>query len=609
MCVGNNGTVLLTTNGGEIWISQNVGTTDTLTSVKFIGSSKIWIAGYNGTILNTTDLGHNWTAYEGITENDLTSLSFVNEYTGWIAGMNGTMFKYSIAPSPTPVWTNQIFVKDAGESIGELTFGQFPNATDSIDPLLGEYELPPPPISGVFDSRFNLPTNPTVSSLIDFRDTSQTEINWIISFQPGSAGYPMTFSWDSSAFPNGTFYLKYPLNGDFVNVNMKNQGSYTLTVPTVTSLQINYMPEFCSSVSADSGWNMISVPYLAENMALDSLFTTAISHAFGYDGGYVQADTLNTGTGYWLKFNSNEQIQICGTTLGDTVPVKTGWNLIGAYEHNIPLNQVTSTPPGIIATYFFGFYDGYYIADTLKSGKGYWVRVTQDGVLNLNSNPLEIGVLAKRQLAEIDPNWGKIKISDKEGKSITLFATEKEINSDVFYLPPLPPAGIFDARYSSGKFAENLNADSVILISSDNYPITIKAEGINISLRDRINGEILNEELNDGNEIRITNNNITSLVVTGKIVEEPPVSYQLYQNYPNPFNPSTTIKFAIQKESFVNLSVFNILGELVSTIVNKQMKPGRYEYNFDASNFASGVYLYRIKADSFVETKKMVILK
>ena len=83
----------------------------------------------------------------------------------------------------------------------------------------------------------------------------------------------------------------------------------------------------------------------------------------------------------------------------------------------------------------------------------------------------------------------------------------------------------------------------------------------------------------------------------------------MYQNYPNPFNPTTTIKFAVPKESNVNLNIYNVLGELVSTLVNEQMKPGYYEYGLDATNLASGVYLYKLQAGSFVETKKMILLK
>ena len=109
-----------------------------------------------------------------------------------------------------------------------------------------------------------------------------------------------------------------------------------------------------------------------------------------------------------------------------------------------------------------------------------------------------------------------------------------------------------------------------------------------------------------GEEITISNAQINKLMVTGEII---PDVYVLEQNYPNPFNPSTKIKFSISKESNVNLSIYNVLGELISSLVNEQMKPGYYEYDFNASNLATGVYLYRIKAGNFVETKKMILMK
>ena len=287
------------------------------------------------------------------------------------------MFKYSVEPPPPPVWSNQILVKDAGgtESSQSLTFGQHIDATDSIDASLGEYELPPPPPTGIFDARFNLPTNPQVSSFIDYRDSTETEIIWTMTFQPGSAGYPITFSWDSTSFPEGTFYLKDRINGSFVNVNMKNQSSYVLTNPVITSLSIIYKG-VSSIVDVNDEWNMISVPLLAEDMSLSNLFPTATSLAYGFEGSYVTEDTLVGGKGYWLKFDGNQQVQIYGSRMGDTVPLETGWNMFGAYEEDIPISQITTTPPGIIATYFFGYNNGYYIADTLNSGQGYWVRVT-----------------------------------------------------------------------------------------------------------------------------------------------------------------------------------------------------------------------------------------
>jgi hypothetical protein len=88
-----------------------------------------------------------------------------------------------------------------------------------------------------------------------------------------------------------------------------------------------------------------------------------------------------------------------------------------------------------------------------------------------------------------------------------------------------------------------------------------------------------------------------------------PVSYSLSQNYPNPFNPSTTIKFTIQKAGLVSLKIFNLLGQEVATLVNEQMKPGSFSYNFNASRLSSGIYFYSINAGNFILTKKMLLLK
>lgn len=81
------------------------------------------------------------------------------------------------------------------------------------------------------------------------------------------------------------------------------------------------------------------------------------------------------------------------------------------------------------------------------------------------------------------------------------------------------------------------------------------------------------------------------------------------QNYPNPFNPSTVIEFALPIRSRVNLELYNLLGERLVAIIDETLSPGYYSVPFNAARFASGVYLYRMQAGDFVETKKMVILK
>jgi M6 family metalloprotease-like protein len=88
-----------------------------------------------------------------------------------------------------------------------------------------------------------------------------------------------------------------------------------------------------------------------------------------------------------------------------------------------------------------------------------------------------------------------------------------------------------------------------------------------------------------------------------------PSEYNLYQNYPNPFNPVTTIKYDIVKAQDVTLLVYDILGRVVAILVNAQQQPGSYEVNWDASRFASGMYIYQLITDKYVNAKKMILLK
>jgi hypothetical protein len=104
-----------------------------------------------------------------------------------------------------------------------------------------------------------------------------------------------------------------------------------------------------------------------------------------------------------------------------------------------------------------------------------------------------------------------------------------------------------------------------------------------------------------------------SMDITSDIAAESgspiPTFYALEQNYPNPFNPSTTIEFALPKSAFVTLKVYNLLGEEVATLVAEQRSAGIHKLNWDASGLASGMYLYRLEAGSFVQTKKLILMR
>lgn len=109
-----------------------------------------------------------------------------------------------------------------------------------------------------------------------------------------------------------------------------------------------------------------------------------------------------------------------------------------------------------------------------------------------------------------------------------------------------------------------------------------------------------------------------SMGMTGTIIVQNPVSvedefvvdqFKLEQNYPNPFNPSTRISYSVPATTDVNLKVFDIMGNEVATLVNKEQPAGNYQIDFDASNLSGGVYFYQLTTNSFVDTKKMILIK
>ena len=107
-------------------------------------------------------------------------------------------------------------------------------------------------------------------------------------------------------------------------------------------------------------------------------------------------------------------------------------------------------------------------------------------------------------------------------------------------------------------------------------------------------------QFNPKNYTIIGINHISSIV---------PDKFRLEQNYPNPFNPSTNLQFEIKKSGFVSLKVYNALGKEVASLINSELKPGTYKYEFNASDLSSGVYFYTLSADGFTDTKRMSLIK
>ncbi|MCB9211606.1 MAG: T9SS type A sorting domain-containing protein [Ignavibacteriales bacterium] len=171
-----------------------------------------------------------------------------------------------------------------------------------------------------------------------------------------------------------------------------------------------------------------------------------------------------------------------------------------------------------------------------------------------------------------------------------------------------------NGRYSMS--IKNISDGNIILDYSNDNLMTIRPDnefnrpkwGIYRSLNDSTN---LRDEAVRFADFLIQEEKITDV---DEQLESLPSSFSLDQNYPNPFNPSTIISYIIPssikgENSNVKLTVHNLLGKEIAVIVNEKQKPGKYKVKFDGSKLASGIYIYKLLTDGFIETKKMVLLK
>jgi len=359
---------------------------------------------------------------------------------------------------------------------------------------------------------------------------------------------------------------------------------------------------FQLSVNVADGWNMVSVPGINPGgMGVDTWWSgkEPTSGVFKYDGGYTQVTTTTPTEGYWMK---NVGAQVYNYTAIEAVPhnpipCSGSWNLIGIYEDPVGTANMTGIIPPV-----YGYFGGYQVVDTLLPGYGYYVRC--NGSIIVPESPGQKSQLASTKLFKED--WGKIILTDASGINYTLYAVTGQVNLDKYELPPMPPAGMFDIRYGSGRIAEDINSSiQDIQMTGVTYPLTIRVEGMDMRLMDE-SGKTVNVNLKSGEEVVISDATIQKLMVTGELV---PTEYALEQNYPNPFNPSTTINFSLPKTTDVTLTIYNTLGEKITELVRSRLEAGKYSFEWNAQNIVSGIYIYELKTNNVLLTKKMVLLK
>ncbi len=372
------------------------------------------------------------------------------------------------------------------------------------------------------------------------------------------------------------------------------------------------------------GWNMISLPVAVLDGRKNILYPQALGSAFYFSlaGSYEIADSLLPTVGYWLKYPQDDTVSLNGYPLSnDTLHLTAGWNMIGTITDSLDTDSLLQIPSGNVISPYFTFLNGYATSQILVPGSAYWVKTNADGQLVLAPAQNGHAVPAVTAMPDLS-RLTKMVIRDAAGDERTLFFGETNVDPTPAMapdMPPLPPAGIFDARFSADRSIVTVtpagHKEVPLRIQGGAYPLTI-------AFRTKT-GNVHSEILIDGQAVRIDSSRLVSVASpSSKIIlhlagsRAIPAEYSLLQNYPNPFNPSTTIEYQLPTESRVVLKVYSIIGDLVA-ILRDDVEPAGYKSaEWTPQGLSSGVYFYRLEANAlrgnsgaFIQQKKMLILR
>lgn len=416
-----------------------------------------------------------------------------------------------------------------------------------------------------------------------------------------------------------------------ITVGFWHQISYIVNIPVTIIPWLINLP---------AGWSMVCLGLDISDASQGGVFQNAIS-TYEFNNRYNQVIDLSKGKGYWVNLADAYKTTIEDKEINKLVLNLTeGWHMIGTISYPLALDGIIQSPlKSIVSIYKF---DGNYsrVTDVMQQGEGYWIKVGNNATLTLNT-----GTIKKAPVAANMNDYNKdaefiLPVTFQAGTSIKVLNIHLKKNADeaelaalnsMFELPPLPPADILDVRFVQ----ENTNGLEALYIAEDaaterdillsvpyGEQLVVRwdkslLEPGRFILKDGFGGVLFSDiDMSVTGELIVTSQGLKVLkfLYLGKS-EGIITDYALLQNYPNPFNPETTIEFQIPKPSFVTLKIYNILGNEIKTLVNKNISPCAYTVKWDGTdnygkNVSSGVYIYIIKTNTgFVQSRKLLLIR
>jgi len=650
--IGDNGVFLRSVNGGLNWSSQNLASSTNLRCINFKNENTGWIVGFNGTILKTSNGGVNWTLQNSGTFENLNSVKFSDQNTGFICGSNGTVLRTTNGGTQwqivqVPVMRDLISIDLSSNTV--IASGKYSTVIKSTDLGVNWQTID-----------YKMQTYSDVNSIHMFDQD--------LYFSCGGGGFirksidgGSTFTFSLNPMFNDLYlmYFYNPSKGWAVSrktyaVIKTTDGGATWQLPAGTSvgyqwikviepeLQNSYMtgsllsfnkfnPEVLytsmgnkvyRSFNSGINWTIISVlpytPQLTQRLIVSESDTNKMIILVHAGTTSKVFRTSNYGSTWVETFSGNilsfgmpmEYHPVNPDTLYLGVSSKlyksTDFGLNWTHISTLPISRfcdisILKTNPDIIIVNSFS------PGRTFRSSDGgFNFTLTDSDTTVFSESPSICYSLLNETLV-----YHTFYNSQYQGGIRK--STDYGLTWDQFFL------NMYSWGMDIAKDDPNVivvgnalgNFQDQVFISSNGgtgfFEVTVNG-GVNNSIFAFDRGNIFTEQYNKGIFKLSVNYNVPSIGIQniGGVV---PDRFLLSQNYPNPFNPVTYLEFAIPNSSIVKLVIYDIQGRIVETIVNGELSAGNYKADWNASNYSSGVYFYKLETDGFTETKKMLMIK
>jgi hypothetical protein len=431
--------------------------------------------------------------------------------------------------------------------------------------------------------------------------------------------------------------------GDVINFSINGEMVYTDPVITWTAngaiLQLcNFST--CKNIQLHEGWNLVSwnVMYSAstedfladqfgDNIECLDVILSFDQVALTYDPDLPDFSTLEKVDyyhGYWIRVSCDTELEICGQPIPawEGIPIYAGWNLVSYWPHETMTVEdgFASILDHLLVAEGFDGGALTWLPDTpdfntltdLSECFGYWANVDADGMLCYDGWCEEGSPPSSRY----GYGSGSVLVSDvvPSNNWISIYGSNITVDGQA-----VREGAVIEARTAGGDLCGREVYSGGMLVftpvygydeSSDvtaGYPRSGESVYIYVD-GDLVYPELAWEDMGSRSELStLSTKQIGDTLIL-------PGDYGLEQNYPNPFNPTTVIPYSIQKAGHVELSVFNLLGQKVTTLVDDYKEAGEYDAVWNGADesgktVSSGIYFYKLRTGDFIEVKKMMLMK